>query len=83
MTRTWSHGLMILAAAGLLLLTAAGQGMALDWGYREWNRKDRHQLTREVSKGGYGIVRTDELKKWLDEGNNHCLSTPCPTPTVM
>ena len=25
-------------------------------------------LVREVQRGGYGIVATDELKKWFDEG---------------
>jgi thiosulfate/3-mercaptopyruvate sulfurtransferase len=25
-------------------------------------------LVRDVQKGGYGIVRTDELKKWMDQG---------------
>ncbi|MDY6791365.1 MAG: rhodanese-like domain-containing protein [Thermodesulfobacteriota bacterium] len=27
----------------------------------------REPLVREVQKGGYGIVRTDELKQWMDQ----------------
>ena len=27
-------------------------------------------LVRDVQKGGYGIVRTDELKKWMDQKKN-------------
>ncbi|THB77076.1 MAG: rhodanese-like domain-containing protein [Desulfobacteraceae bacterium] len=28
------------------------------------------KLVREVQKGGYDVVRTDELKTWIDEGRN-------------
>jgi rhodanese-related sulfurtransferase len=60
---------MIMVAVTLLLLISAGQGLALDWGSAELEtEKIAIKLTREVIKGGYGIVRTDELKKWQDEG---------------
>jgi len=28
------------------------------------------KLLREVQKGGYGVVKTDELKKWMDSGKD-------------
>lgn len=79
MMRNWRHGLMVLMTAGLLLLAAAGQGMALDWGSQELEtEKVAIKLTREVIKGGYGIVRTDELKNWLDEGKQPLLVDTMP-----
>jgi rhodanese-related sulfurtransferase len=60
---------MVMAAVGLLLTVSAGESLALNWGSAELEtEKIAVKLTREVVKGGYGIVRTDELKKWQDEG---------------
>ncbi len=68
MNSNWKAVLTLMALAGVLL-TAAGQALALDWGSQELEtEKIAVKLTRETAKGGYGIVRTDELKKWLDEG---------------
>jgi len=79
MMKNWRHGLIIAATAGLLLLAAAGQSLALDWGSQELEtEKVAIKLTREVSKGGYGIVRTDELKKWLDEGKQPLIVDTMP-----
>jgi rhodanese-related sulfurtransferase len=42
---------------------------SLDWGSKELDtEKIAVKLTREVIKGGYEIVRTDELKGWIDAG---------------
>lgn len=61
--------LTVVVATCCLLLSTAGHGLALDWGSQELDtEKVAVKLTRETLKGGYGIVRTDELKKWLDEG---------------
>lgn len=69
MTRKWRNGLVIMAASSMLLLATAGQGLAFDWGSQELEtEKIAVKLSREVSRGGYGIVRTDELKQWLDAG---------------
>lgn len=76
--RYWRHTLMVTTAACVLLLTA-GQGRALDWGSQELEtEKIAVKLTRETLKGGYGIVRTDELKKWLDEGKNPLIVDTMP-----
>jgi len=77
--RHWRHTLMVTTAACVLLLTTAGQGWALDWGSQELEtEKIAVKLTRETLKGGYGIVRTDELKKWLDEGKNPLIVDTMP-----
>ncbi len=79
MTRNWQERLTIVTLAGLLLLTFAGPGLALDWGSQELETETiAVKLTREVIKGGYGTVRTDELKTWLDEGKQPLLVDTMP-----
>ncbi len=79
MMRNWRHGLRVMATAGFMLLAAVGQGLALDWGSQELEtEKVAVKLTREVIKGGYGIVRTDELKKLLDEGKKPLIIDTMP-----
>ena len=79
MIRSWKKGLTIGALAGLLLVVAAGPGLALDWGSQELEtEKIAVKLTRETVKGGSEIVRTDELKKWLDEGKQLLLVDTMP-----
>lgn len=79
MMRNWRHGLRVMATVGLMLLAAAGQGLALDWGSQELEtEKIAVKLTREVIKGDYGIVRTDELKKMLDEGKQPLIIDTMP-----
>lgn len=47
----------------------ASPTFALDWGSKELATEEvAVKLTREVLKGDYGIVRTDELKGWIDSG---------------
>ncbi len=75
----WRHALTTAASACLLLLFAAGPGLALDWGSQELEtEKIAVKLTRETLKGSYGIVRTDELKKWLDEGKKPLIVDTMP-----
>jgi rhodanese-related sulfurtransferase len=70
--------LAILAGAALLLMTAS-QGLALNWGSQELEtEKAAVKLTRETVKGGYGIVTTEELKKWLDEGKQPLIVDTMP-----
>ena len=74
----WRTGLTLVMLAGLLL-TTAGPALALDWGSQELEtEKIAIKLTRETVKGGYGIVRTDELKKWLDEGKSMLIVDTMP-----
>ncbi|PLX78552.1 MAG: sulfurtransferase [Desulfuromonas sp.] len=52
-----------------LLVAFSGPAAALDWGSKELEtEKIAIKLTREVVSGGYGVVRTDELKDWMDMG---------------
>jgi rhodanese-related sulfurtransferase len=53
--------------AALLLLAAAGPASALDWGRGELEDEATVvKILREVEKGGYGVVSTEELKGWYD-----------------
>ena len=55
------------AAVALLSASMSERASALDWGKKEIETElVAVKLTREVLKGGYGIVRTDELKAWID-----------------
>lgn len=67
--KDWQNGLVAAMITGLLLLATTGVSLAANWGSAELEtEKIAVKLTREVVKGDYGIVRTDELKKWQDEG---------------
>jgi rhodanese-related sulfurtransferase len=77
--RSWHKTLLVAVGVGCLLLTSAEQGMALDWGSRELEtEKVAVKLTREVQKGGYGIVTTTELKQWLDQGRQPLIVDTMP-----
>ncbi|MDT8440796.1 MAG: rhodanese-like domain-containing protein [Desulfuromonadales bacterium] len=64
---------------GLALTLAAGPALASGWGSKELETETiAIKLTREVQKGDYGIVRTDELKGWLDAGKEMLLVDTMP-----
>ena len=51
----------------VFILGTAGYGMAA-WGGKELEtEKTAVNLSREVAKGGYKIVNTEELKVWIDQ----------------
>lgn len=51
----------------VFILGTAGYGMAA-WGGKELEtEKTAVNLSREVARGGYKIVNTEELKAWLDQ----------------
>jgi len=54
---------------GLVLLLGLPQVVsAISWGVKEVEtEKIAVKFAREVIRGGYGIVSTDELKGWLDQ----------------
>lgn len=55
------------ALALALLFFLSGNALAA-WGNRELEtEKIAVAFSRDVIKGGYGIVATEELKKWIDE----------------
>jgi rhodanese-related sulfurtransferase len=73
-----TYAVQIMAGAALLL-AAASPGLAASWGSQELEtEKVAVKLTRETLKGGYGIVTTDELKKWLDEGRQPLIVDTMP-----
>lgn len=66
MQRKMSVGLWVMA--GMCILLLSGSAMALDWGSGELDtEKTAVNLCREVMKGGYKIVTTEELKGWFDK----------------
>lgn len=64
---------------GLILTLAAGPVLASGWGSKELETETiAVKLTREVQKGGYGIVRTDEFKGWIDAGKEMLIVDTMP-----
>jgi len=77
--RNWRIAILATAGICFLLLSTAGEGLALNWGSKEVEtEKVAVKLTREVLKGGYGIVTTDELKQWLDQGKQPLIIDTMP-----
>lgn len=68
MKRIGKHLTATLLLLLLLLAAAASSALALEFGVKELdNEKIAVNFSREVFRGDYGIVTTDELKTWLDE----------------
>lgn len=66
-------------SALLVMIVCAGPAVAFEWGSRELEtEKVAVKLTREVVSGGYGIVRTDELKAWMDDGKEMLIVDTMP-----
>lgn len=58
--------LWVLCLCCVFLVAIAGNGLAA-WGSKELEtEKTAVNLTKEVMKGGYKIVSTEELKGWID-----------------
>ena len=52
----------------VMVLTLITPALALEWGSKELkNEEIAVNFAREVERGGYGIVSTKELKKWIDQ----------------
>jgi len=63
----------------LLFVLSANPAAALDWGSQELETElVAVKLTREVAIGDYGIVRTDELKDWIDKGREMLIVDTMP-----
>jgi rhodanese-related sulfurtransferase len=59
--------LVCLAFAIATLVSTETRAIALDWGRGEYETEVTVvKIVREVAKGGYGTVSTDELKGWMD-----------------
>ena len=69
---------MILMAVSVLVLTASGAS-AVDWGKKEVEiEKSAVKFYGEASKGGYKVVGTEELKKWIDAGQSMLIVDTMP-----
>ncbi len=54
--------------AVVFMLCLCGNAFALEWGTKELeNEKLAIAFANQVSKGGYKIVSTEELKGWIDK----------------
>lgn len=52
----------------VMVLTLITPALAFEWGAKELkNEEIAVNFSREVKRGGYGIVSTKELKKWIDQ----------------
>ncbi len=62
------NSLIALSLAALLTLGIYGSAFGWEWGTKELdNEKLAVQFYKDVNKGGYGIVTTEELKGWIDK----------------
>ncbi|MBU1182476.1 MAG: rhodanese-like domain-containing protein [Pseudomonadota bacterium] len=65
MTKMKVFGILLLA--GLFVLGLAGSSVA-EWGSKELDtEKIAVKFLKEVERGGYKVVPTDELKSWIDQ----------------
>ncbi|MCF8044306.1 MAG: rhodanese-like domain-containing protein [Desulfarculaceae bacterium] len=64
--------LKIVLVAGLVAGMAAPAGAFLDNKFEKEVEKEKGavKLVREVKRGGYDVVTTEELKKWIDSGKD-------------
>jgi rhodanese-related sulfurtransferase len=52
----------------VIVLTLITPAFAFEWGTKELQNEEMAvNFAREVERGGYGIVSTKELKKWIDQ----------------
>ena len=64
---------------GAFMLWFAGNACAFEWGTKELdNEKLAVNFAKEVCKGGYKIVTTEELKGWLDAKENMLIVDTMP-----
>jgi rhodanese-related sulfurtransferase len=64
--------------AALLLISSAAMGWDNKFEQEVKAEKQAVKLVREVQRGGYDVVTTEELKKWLDEGKEMLIIDTMP-----
>jgi thiosulfate/3-mercaptopyruvate sulfurtransferase len=68
-----------LAVIGLFLLGTGGAGFAKDKFEAEVEKDaEAVKLVRDVQRGGYDVVTTEELKKWIDSGKEMVIVDTMP-----
>ena len=68
-----------LVTALIFVLGMAGAGIAAEWGSKELEtEKIAVNFAKEVERGGYQIVATEELKNWIDKKKNMLIVDTMP-----
>ena len=70
--RTYKSILKVILIVGLVTGLAAPAGAFLDDKFEKEVKKEAGavKLVREVQRGSYDVVTTEELKKWIDSGKD-------------
>ena len=74
------YGLLSLLLA-LMLIGCGGAGQKDKFQMEVEKEAGAVKLAREVVRGGYQLVTTDELKKWVDEGRDMVIVDTMPYET--
>ena len=72
-----TYGLLSLLLA-LMLIGCGGSGQKDKFQMEVEKEAGAVKLSREVIRGGYRLVTTDELKKWIDEGKDMVIVDTMP-----
>ena len=68
-----------LMMAAVLIVGLAGSAAAKNKFEKELDKEAGSvKLVREIQRGGYDVVTTDELKKWIDEGKEMVIVDTMP-----
>lgn len=68
-----------LMMAAVLIVGLAGSAAAKNKFEKELDKEaGAVKLVREIQRGGYDVVTTDELKKWIDEGKEMVIVDTMP-----
>ena len=78
--RTYKSVLKMFLIVGLAAGMAAPAGAFLDNKFEKEVEKEAGavKLIREVQRGGYEVVTTEELKKWIDSGKDMLIVDTMP-----
>jgi len=78
--RTYKSVLKMFLVVGLVAGMAAPAGAFLDNKFEKEVDKEAGavKLVREVQRGGYDVVTTEELKKWIDSGKEMLIVDTMP-----
>ncbi|MGD9179211.1 MAG: rhodanese-like domain-containing protein, partial [Desulfobacterales bacterium] len=78
--RTYKSVLKMFLVLGLMAAMASPAGAFLDNKFEKEVEKETGavKLVREVQHGGYNVVTTKELKKWIDSGKDMLIVDTMP-----
>lgn len=70
---------LILAVLGVFTLALTGTALAKNKFEKEVEKEQEGvKLVREVQEGGYKVITTEELKKWIDSGKDMVIIDTMP-----